>query len=520
MRRVLLLLLWFTVAWAQDYPFADVRPGLHGHALSAVAGNEIVSLPLEIIAVQHAQVAGEPLILVQFSGEHIEAFGGVASGMSGSPVYLTVQGQDRLVGAVGYTFPNADGYYGMVTPIGVMRGQTSGTSLGQPTQLLMSGSARSVAVLQEHLGPIAVSQAGTAQTSTPAPELEPGSAIAVSLATGDVSVAAIGTVTAIDGDDVLMFGHPFFNLGDVDYALQPVTITAVIPSRDVPFKLGNVHADIIGAATRDVPGGVSGALRQAPAHFPVSVRIHGTHGEHRHTLNITSDERLSAPVLHAALLELFDRALLAEQGGSAEIAWNITLEGYQDPIEMREFAASTADIAALAAEYGATPSWLLAINEFRDYRITGMEIAVTFADHPQVGRVAKIVPPAGTLEPGKTVDINVRFQPYRGEAVVRSIPVALPEDVTGELLLLFRGGSVPRPEQYDTERNPITRDFQPRSFGEYLTSLQDHIKSTEFIIEYESAPGDWERLARITLPFAIMSADELTLDIPESEDTE
>lgn len=520
MRRVLLLLLVFTVAWAHDYPLADIQPGLRGHALTAVAGNEIVSLPLEIIAVQDAQVAGEPLILVQLSGEHIEAFGGVASGMSGSPVYITVHGQDRLVGAIGYTFPNADGYYGMVTPINQMRTQTGGAPLGQRTQLLMSGSNRSVAVLEEHLGPFSVAQAGTTQTSDAAPELVPGSAIAVSLATGDVTIAAIGTVTAIDGDDVLLLGHPFFNLGDVDYALQPVTITAVIPSRDVPFKLGNVHADIIGAATRDVPAGVSGTLHQAPAHFPVNVRIHGTRGEHRHSLNVTSDERLTAPVLHAALLELFDRALLSERGGSAEIAWTITLAGYHDAIEMREFAASTADIAALAAEYGATPSWLLAMNEFRDYTITGMEIAVTFSDHAQVGRVAKIVPPAAALEPGATVDINVRFQPYRGEAVVRSIPVALPDDVTGELLLLFRGGSVPRPEQYDTEKNPITRDFQPRSFGEYLTSLQDHIQSTEFIIEYESAPGDWERLARITLPFAITSVDELTLFVPESEGSE
>lgn len=520
MRRVLLLILVFTFAWAQDYPLADVRPGLNGYALTAIANNEIIALPLEIIALQEAQVAGEPLILVQFSGEHIETFGGVASGMSGSPVYITVHGQERLVGAVGYTFPNADGHYGMVTPIRAMREQTSGAPSGQRAHLLMSGSARSVAVLEDYFGPLATTQARTAQTLEAAADIVPGSPIAVSLATGDVTIAAMGTVTTVNGAEVLMFGHPFFNLGDVDYALQPVTVTAVIPSRDVPFKLGNVHTEVIGAATRDVPSGVSGTLGKQPQHIPVTVRIHGAHGEHRHAIQVTSDERLTAPVLHAALLELFDRALRSEHGGSAEMEWRIELESYHDTVVMNEFAASSLDIAALAAQYGATPLWLLAINEFRDYRVSSIELAVTFTSHPEIARVAKIVPPADTLAPGKTVDINVRFQPYREEAVVRSIPVALPDDVTGELLLLFRGGAVPRPEQYDTEQNPITRDFQPRSFGEYLTALQDHIESTEFIIEYEATPGDWERLARLSLPFAITSVDELTLFIPESEDHE
>lgn len=518
--RVLLLVLFFAVGWAHDYPLASVQPGLLGHALTAVERNQIIALPLSIIAVQEGQIAGEPLILVRLSGEHIEQYGGIASGMSGSPVYITVHGQDQLLGAIAYAFANSDGMYGLVTPIRLMREGSASAQLGHTAALLMSGTSRSIAVLEDHFGPVAVAQVGTSQTSADAAPLEPGSAVALGLATGDVTIAAVGTVTTVENGELLMLGHPMFNLGDVDYSVQPVSITAVIPSNDLPFKIGNIHSEIIGSATRDYPGGVSGTLGMMPNHIPVRLNIHGSAGEHRFQFGVTNDERLTTPVLHASLLELFDRALPTITGGSATLEWSIYLTGYQDPITMHELAASPDDVSSIAARFGATPAALLALNEFRDFEIDRVELAVTFSRDVLLGRVAKIVAPVGDIAPGTTVDINLRFQPYRDEAVVRSIPVQIPDDASGEFHLVFRGGSVARPEHLDTEENPITRDFAPKSFGEYLTALSDHIASTEFIIEYQNLPGEWERLARMSLPFAVTSVDELTLTITESEDTE
>lgn len=516
--RVLLTILLLTFAWAQDFPFADVRPGLEGHLRTAVEGNELVNIPLTVVAIQEEQVAGEPLILVRLHGELATALGGVASGMSGSPVYTLIEGQERLVGAIGYAFTQSDGLYGLVTPIKVMRSGTAGSAAGQRTNVLLSGTERSLAVLESALGPLAVQQLGTSRTEAPAAETVPGSAVAVSLATGAVTIAAVGTVTAIQNNEVLLFGHPFFNLGDVSYALQPVSVTAVIPSQHLPFKLGNIHNEIIGTVHHDAPGGLTGTLGQTPNHIPVAIRIHGEHGELRHEIHVVNDERLTAPVLHAALVELFDRTLGSPQGGTARLQWAIGLAGYSDEIEMHELAASSTDIASLAAEYGATPLALLAWNEFRDFSVDRVTLDVTFERQVAVARVAKIVLPTEPLAPGATTTINVRFQPYRQEAVVRSIDIQLPNDAPSELVLVARGGSVARPEHLDTERNPITRDFAPQSFGEYLAALGDHIESSEFIIEYEEAPGEWRRLARVALPFAVVTADEVTLELVQPED--
>ena len=46
--------------------------------------------------------------------------------------------------------------------------------------------------------------------------LQPGSMISVELMTGDMSVGADGTLTAIDGKNVYAFGHRFLAVGATD----------------------------------------------------------------------------------------------------------------------------------------------------------------------------------------------------------------------------------------------------------------------------------------------------------------
>ncbi len=48
--------------------------------------------------------------------------------------------------------------------------------------------------------------------------LQEGDAVGVQLMGGDLDMTAVGTVTYVDGDKVLAFGHPFYNLGAVDFA--------------------------------------------------------------------------------------------------------------------------------------------------------------------------------------------------------------------------------------------------------------------------------------------------------------
>ena len=56
------------------------------------------------------------MILAKFSGPLIEQTGGIAQGMSGSPVYI----DGKLLGAVAYGWSFTNSRIGMITPINDM----------------------------------------------------------------------------------------------------------------------------------------------------------------------------------------------------------------------------------------------------------------------------------------------------------------------------------------------------------------------------------------------------------------
>lgn len=94
-------------------PLSQVKPGMRGEARTVIRGTQIVTFPVEILEVIPNNGHPKHLILIKASGKVIEETGGIASGMSGSPVYV----RSRLVGAIGYGWNFTRHDMGLVTPI-------------------------------------------------------------------------------------------------------------------------------------------------------------------------------------------------------------------------------------------------------------------------------------------------------------------------------------------------------------------------------------------------------------------
>ncbi|MGB4338432.1 MAG: SpoIVB peptidase S55 domain-containing protein, partial [Bacillota bacterium] len=72
----------------------ELAPGMKGYGLTVFRGVEPEQFDVEIVAVLSRGSSPGSLILVRASGPRIEEAGGVAEGMSGSPVYV----DGRLIG--------------------------------------------------------------------------------------------------------------------------------------------------------------------------------------------------------------------------------------------------------------------------------------------------------------------------------------------------------------------------------------------------------------------------------------
>ena len=97
-------------------PAASLIEGSKGVAYTVIKGNEVVSFPVTVLSVMPSPKSPHNLILVKASGSVIEETGGIAAGMSGSPVFIG----GKLVGAIGYGWSFSEHQMGLVTPIDEM----------------------------------------------------------------------------------------------------------------------------------------------------------------------------------------------------------------------------------------------------------------------------------------------------------------------------------------------------------------------------------------------------------------
>jgi len=94
-------------------PLSELRPGMKGIGKTVLEGTRIDTFDVEILGILKGESATGDLVLVRVGGKPVEAAGGIAAGMSGSPVYVN----GRLVGAIAFGYESADHFVGLVTPI-------------------------------------------------------------------------------------------------------------------------------------------------------------------------------------------------------------------------------------------------------------------------------------------------------------------------------------------------------------------------------------------------------------------
>ena len=301
---------------------ADSPTGtLQGHLKTVWRGAAIEDVPVEVQAVTLGSQTGPEsmgsLILFEASGPQITKYGGIVAGMSGSPIYVDDEGEDKLVGALSYGDIFTIGGTGLATPIegmaqletdyaqpllaplskpvmtedglvtrvlvtpdpsGIDPKQMEGTFVAKPLATVFLGGISQNSNAFKRFGEAlktkgyslvpmgAPSNAAEASFST---DFDPGSSVAALATKGDLWVGGIGTTTYSNDDNVVMFGHPLFWEGDTSLYLANAWIDGVWPSQLQPYKLGGVGA-IRGTITQDRGAGVLGTTDEVPTETHVT----------------------------------------------------------------------------------------------------------------------------------------------------------------------------------------------------------------------------------------------------------
>lgn len=535
----LLTLAWAMAALAQErapgpttwpaFPLDAIEPGMRGYGLTEGPAG-VGRFDVEVLALQEGFGLGFPLVLVRASGGVVDEGGGVSAGMSGSPVVLGTGPDERLLGAIGYVFPDSVGGLALVTPIGAMRDGAGGAgsaaalaALGAvpvATPLLVSGlGGRALALLQSSvLGrgptPIQAVQGGGGRGSVESEPPMPGSAVAVQWVRGDVDIGAVGTVTEVEGDRVLAFGHPVLGIGAVDWPLASAAITAVVANRTVPFKLANTAEGSIGAIDQDRPAAIGGRLGGAADLLPVTLTV--AYGDATEALRfeVVRDEALWPTLVAVATLEALDRVRDRAGEGTATLHWDVTFPTGPG-LRLSEAVVDADDVATAAARLAGGPLALLAANPFEATRPTRLALLVRIEDRRRDVEVRRATVNPGAIESGAVVPLLLRLQPWRRPGEVRTLDVRLPADLHGRIELVVRGGTFPREADGDGPPDP---DDAPLTFEELLAFLRERPGGGDLVVEARADGGDWVRLERQALSGYVTGRVDLTLDVDPPTD--
>jgi len=517
------------------FPLEALVPGTVGYGLTeGPAGVE--RFPVEVVALQEGFGLGFPLVLVRATGPLIDAAGGVAAGMSGSPVVLPHGGGEALLGAIGYTFVDAPGGLALVTPIGVMRAQgwpaADADAAGRAadglrragiapvaTPLLVTGlGERALELLRRELWSaphhaVQVVPGGGAAAEVEGP-LTPGSAVAVAWVRGDVTVSAVGTLTELDGDRWLAFGHPLLGAGAVDWPLLAARVTAVVPRRSVPFKLADAGATVLGRLEQDRLAAVGGRLHQRPDLLPVSLTVAttdaaGVEGSTSLSFEVVRDPQLWPALVAVATLEALDRVRGRGGGGTATVHWDVGLRDGPG-LRLSEAVVHATDVATAAARLAGGPLALLAGNPFQDPQVTRVALLMRVEDQRRDIEVRQVVAEAAEPVAGAVVPLYLRLQPWRRAGEVLGVDVTWPEDLDGRVEVVVRGATWPR-EAGDEE--PPDPDDAPLTFDELLAFLRERPRGGDLVIEARADGGPWELLERVPVPGFATGRVELMLEV-------
>lgn len=448
-----LLYIQTLVAYAANIPLMpvnDLRPGMQGVGKTVIQGDTIEEFNVEIIGVTGKETTGYS-ILVRLYGDLIDKTGGVAQGMSGSPVYI----DGRLVGAVAYGRSFNDPHYCFLTPIGSMLKMLD-TPQKQHVDWIPKGTALTAGgftemgleILKNDLkerGLDVVMGINSGEESTK--PLEPGSSVGASLMSGDMTLGALGTVTWTDDKGhILAFGHPFMSRGDSNFFMNRAWVLGVIPNMQSAYKIGNIGTEI-GKIHQDRSSGIAGLVGVMPKSLPLVINVNDTSRGISNTTRarVIEDEQLVPAIVNAATVSCVNRTVDRNCNGTAKLQFKVT--GVDKNKKYLELDRENMYYATDGLEKGMVQELVEALkifmnNKFEKLDVYGINVDVEITDAVQVAEIVKVSTNAKNIHPGDVVPLNVVMKPFRGEEFTRKVDFTVPKKHNGgKLVLNIHGGS-------------------------------------------------------------------------------
>lgn len=475
-------------------PVSQIKRGMKGYGLTVFEGTRPERFDVEVIDVLKNFRPRQDLILVKTKHPRLEV-AKVVAGMSGSPIYL----DNKMIGAYAYGWSFGAEPVAGVTPIenmlddlvrplpdkifgwplktaaasskagarasndaGRFRGTSydlrehasalarrqtpPGASAAAPvaTPLLVGGMTNgAISLARDLLAPLGLEPlqagGGGGQDPTAPTRYEDGGAIGVQLIRGDMSAMGLGTVTRVEGDRLVAFGHPMMEAGVTALPTSIGKVLWFLASDQRSFKIG-MGVRSVGALVQDRQASiVISHSAQAPV-VPLKVSIKGMPGlpSSNWSFEIAHEKFMTPSFLAVAI----GSALQAVANERQDVSWTATsklkIKGYGE-VRFEDYGVAiggTPEPGEFARSNLVRAVGAVLNNPWQPAFIEGAEVEVELHYAREILRLrgAELLEPE--IEAGKPARIRVTLVPYTGPEQTRVLSVDLPTYLAGQTVSL------------------------------------------------------------------------------------
>ena len=275
--------------------------------------------------------------------------------------------------------------------------------------------------------------------------LQPGSPVGVAMSIGDFTFGSMGTVTAVDGNRVLAFGHSYTHRGNVNYFMTDADVISTIHGPTSGMKLGNVQG-IIGRVNQDRQDGIGGILGQFPQTVPVIVTVHDKDTGREITYNtmVAYDEEVLAALAPVVVYSSINTTLDRQDASTASLQFSLRSSyGKDGLISRRNMFYDDGDVAKVAVTELNDILAVILGNKEKEADMLDLKVDVTIDKGRKTATLVSAVPSKQEAVPGEEITFDTTIKPYRGEKIKLSVPYKVPEhQQPGQLALDVHGGGL------------------------------------------------------------------------------
>lgn len=524
---------------APDFIHVDeIRAGMKGYGLSVFRGTEPERFDVEVIDVLHNFRPNQDLILIRTPHPLLDRARGVA-GMSGSPIYLDGRlagayaygwsyGTDPVVGVTPIAnmlaelkrpvrldmFPGARALPGAPraesTPerpaterlagLPPYRGEHAVDALSTiralqqqradtlapvglhraTTPIMLGGLHDSVAhMLAKELEPLGfvATQSSVGGSSKSAPtKFEPGGAIAVQLARGDINITGVGTVTYVDKSGrVLAFGHPMLDAGATGIPTATARVLHVLVSELRSFKIAEAGRPL-GALVQDRQPAIVVDPSIEPARIPVRVKINGAKGAPKTEwrVEVASHRVLTPSIVFGVIVNALKSTASDVTGVIFRARSKVGIEGHGEvSLEEQGFSAMGAASPAAFAQlrmFGLMEAAFA--NVYESSRVTSIDLELDLEQSREVYQVSDASVAYDEVDPGEVTTIYVRLRQVDQPDTIRAVKVLIPNAAAGQTVRV----TVAAGNQVQIEQP------RPGSLDDLIEQSRRHYPATSLVV--------------------------------------